>query len=475
MSAFAALVSGRMRRPALWADASLWLQAGAVLVAGLVLSFAPLSLAVSIVGGVAIALFALLHPPAALPLLVFSVPFGLVREVALGRARLGLPEAFWALAWGAWLTQGAARRRLDVRAGPLAWLFALFAWTTALSLLVATSVLEAIPEVIKWAEVWALYLMARSVLRPRWVPWLIGAALAAGTVQGLLGIYQFVWQAGPEPFRLGRFLRAFGTFAQPNPYAGYLGMVVPLGLSLTLWALGAAWRKPRRFWAGARLLAYGLATIICIAGIVMSWSRGAWLGFATATLTVMTVHSGRSRLVLISLVLIMTITGLLSGFGLLPPAISARLADLGSFIGPLNLNAVEITDANFSVYERVAHWYAGIAMFADHPWLGVGAGNFSVVYSAYALARWQQPLGHAHNIYINIAAETGLVGLLAFLAMWGATFAITLRSIRNTSGYSRAVAVGVLGVLIHMSVHNLFDNLFVQRMYLHWALLLALI
>jgi putative inorganic carbon (HCO3(-)) transporter len=475
LSAFAALVSGRMRRPVLWADASVWLQAGAVLVAGLVLSFAPLSLAVSIVGGVAIALVALLHPPAALLLLAFSVPFGLVREIALGRARLGLPEAFLALALGAWLTQGAARRQVDVRPGPLAWLFALFAWTTALSLLVATSVLEVVPEVVKWVEVWALYLMARSVVRPRWVPWLIGAILAAGTVQGLLGVYQFVWQAGPEPFRLGRFLRAFGTFAQPNPYAGYLGMVVPLGLSLTLWALGAAWREQHRFWAGTRLLAYGLATIICIAGIVMSWSRGAWLGLAASGLVVMMVHSGRSRLVLISLILILAVTGLLSGFGLLPPAISARLADLGSFMGPLNPNAVEITDANFSVYERVAHWYAGLAMFANHPWFGVGAGNFSVVYATYALARWQQSLGHAHNIYINVAAETGLIGLIAFLVMWGAAFVTTLCSIRNTTGYSRAVAVGVLGVLIHISVHNLFDNLFVQRMYLHWALLLALI
>ncbi|MCC7355591.1 MAG: O-antigen ligase family protein, partial [Anaerolineae bacterium] len=404
-----------------------------------------------------------------------SVPFGLVREFALGRARLGLPEAFLALALGTWLVQGAARRRLELRAGPQAWLFAFFAWTTALSLLVATSVQEVIPEVVKWVEVWALYVMARSVLRLRWSPWLIAAALAAGTLQGLLGVYQFVWQAGPEPFRLGRFLRAFGTFAQPNPYAGYLGMVVPLGLSLTLWTFSVAWREPRKLRAGARLLGYGFATAVCALGIVMSWSRGAWLGIAAAGLVVMVVHSGRSRLVLICLLLIAAITGLLSGFGLLPAVISERLADLSSFIGLLNPNAVEITDANFSVYERVAHWYAGIAMFADHPWFGVGAGNFSAVYATYALARWQQSLGHAHNVYINIAAETGLVGLLSFLMMWGGAFVITLRSIRNATGYRWAVAVGVLGVLVHVSVHNLFDNLFVQRMYLHWALLLALI
>jgi putative inorganic carbon (HCO3(-)) transporter len=447
-----------------------------VLALGLFLALAPLSLALFLVGGMAVALISLLHPPVALLLLIFSVPFGLVREIAWARARLGAPEALLALALAAWFAQGAIRRRLDVHAGPLAWPFGLFAWAVALSTLVAVSFQEAIPEVIKWLEVLALYLMARSVLRPRWVPWLLAAALAAGTIQGLLGVYQFVRQVGPEAFRLGRYLRAFGTFAQPNPYAGYLGMVVPLGFSLSWWALGAAWRERGRLRALARLLGYGVATVICAAGLIMSWSRGAWLGFVAASLAVIMAQSGRSRwLVLISLVLVGAMMGLLGGFGLLPGALVARLSDLGSFVSLPNLTAVEVTEANYSVYERVAHWYAGLAMFADHLWLGVGAGNFAVFYPDYAPARWQVSLGHAHNIFINTAAETGLTGLLAFIVAWGMALIVAVRRVQTCAGYARAVAAGVLGVLVHVSVHNLFDNLFVQRMYLHLALLLALI
>lgn len=476
LSTFSHLVSrNALHRPVFQASPSVWLGGGAVLALGLFLALAPLPLTLLLVGGAAVALISFLHPPVALILLTFSVPFGLVHEVALGRARVGAPEALLALALAAWLAQGAARRQLHIRLGPLAWPWGLFAWTVALSMLAAASFQEAFPEVVKWAEVLALYLMACSVLRPRWVPWLIAAALAAGTVQGLLGVYQFVRQVGPEAFRLGRYLRAFGTFAQPNPYAGYLGMVAPLGLSMTWWALGLARQDPHRPRALLRLLGYGAATTICAAGLIMSWSRGAWLGFAAAVLVVMVVQSGRSRLLLVSLVLAAVVIGLLGGFGLLPAAITTRFADLGSFVSLPDLNAVEITDANYSVYERVAHWYAGLAMFAWHPWLGVGAGNFTVAYPDYAPGRWLVSLGHAHNIFINTAAETGLVGLLAFTVAWGAALIVAARRVRTATGYAKAVAAGVLGVLVHVSVHNLFDNLFVQRMYLHLALLLALI
>jgi O-antigen ligase len=434
-----------------------------------------LPLAFALVGGVALVVAALLQPAVSLPLLVLSLPFGLVREISLGGARLGIPEGLLFVALAGWIAQGAARRKLAVRTGPLLWPLAVFAWVTALSLVDATSVQETLAEVVKWTEAAALYLMARSVAGPRGARWIIAAALIAGTAQGLLGVYQFVRQAGPESFRQGRFLRAFGTFAQPNPYAGYLGMVAPLGLSLSWWALGRIWREPRRARSWARFAVYALPTAACAAGIAMSGSRGGWLGFAAAILTILVAQSGRSRLALLILMIALAATGLLGSLGLLPPTISARLADFGAFVGPLDLQNAEVTDANFSVLERIAHWYAGLEMFADHPWLGVGAGNYALAYPAYALARWQDPLGHAHNIYINVAAETGWIGLIAFAAVWIAAIIVALRAVQTRSGYRRAVAIGVLGVLMHVTVHNLFDNLFVQRMYLQIALLLVLL
>jgi O-antigen ligase len=112
-------------------------------------------------------------------------------------------------------------------------------------------------------------------------------------------------------------------------------------------------------------------------------------------------------------------------------------------------------------------------MFSDHPWLGVGIGNYAVAYPAYALPRWYEPLGHAHNYYLNMAAEAGLMGLTAYLVAGAVVFIWVVRRIRDWRAWPQALAIGVLGVLTHLSVHNLFDNLYVQHMILHLALLLG--
>jgi O-antigen ligase len=85
------------------------------------------------------------------------------------------------------------------------------------------------------------------------------------------------------------------------------------------------------------------------------------------------------------------------------------------------------------------------------------------------------PLGHAHNYYLNIAAESGVLGLAAYLSLWGMVLLACWQATRVTQGWHWGVALGILGVVVHLSVHNLFDNLFVHNMYLHLAILLAII
>jgi O-antigen ligase len=136
---------------------------------------------------------------------------------------------------------------------------------------------------------------------------------------------------------------------------------------------------------------------------------------------------------------------------------------------------VKVTDENYAIVERMAHWQAAWEMFKERPWLGVGIGNYEPVYPAYSLPGWKEPLGHAHNYYLNIAAEAGLVGLFAYLILWGSAFWQALKAIRRSEGFWRGVAVGIFGVLVHLSAHNLFDNLYVQNMYVHIAILLGLI
>ena len=114
-------------------------------------------------------------------------------------------------------------------------------------------------------------------------------------------------------------------------------------------------------------------------------------------------------------------------------------------------------------------------MWRDQPWLGIGFGNYAVVYPLYAVGRWLDPLGHAHNYFLNIGAETGLVGLTLYLIFWVFTLGLLWQTVRRSQGFNRAVAIGAIGIIVHLHVHNFFDNLFVQGMYLHLAIILALV
>ncbi|MGB9593753.1 MAG: O-antigen ligase family protein, partial [Anaerolineae bacterium] len=244
------------------------------------------------------------------------------------------------------------------------------------------------------------------------------------------------------------------------------GLVFPLALALLLSA-PAAWREgiASRRWRVAAWVGVAAAGALALGGIVASWSRGAWIGLAASTVTVILLRGRRwAAALLIVAALAVALLGAGAAANVLPPAIVERFADVGAYFRPFDVRTVEVTDANWAIVERMAHWQAGWAMFSDRPWLGVGFGNYEAVYPAYAVGIWRDPLGHAHNYYINVAAEAGLVGLAAYLAVLATALAQTGRSARRASGLARAVCIGALGLLAHLCVHNVVDNLYVHGM-----------
>jgi O-antigen ligase len=126
----------------------------------------------------------------------------------------------------------------------------------------------------------------------------------------------------------------------------------------------------------------------------------------------------------------------------------------------------------------MAHWQAGWYMFLDHPWLGVGAGNYPDAYPAYAVGQWLEPLGHAHNYYLNMLAELGVVGGGLLVLLLGLAFRELLGALLPSEAQSdtfwRAVLAGSIGGLIVFCVHNLFDSLFVHSVNVQVGVLLGL-
>lgn len=442
----------------------------ALMAGGLALAMLPLPLAgLSVAGGIVV-VATLVRPEVGLYLLIVAVPFGSVREISLGGMTVGATEALIGLALAAWLARMVAQRKVAPTLPPLTLPLLLFLGTALLSLPGALSLKYGLKEIIKWTEVLGLYVFAANVLDRRRARVLVPMILLAGTAAALHGWIQFFTRRGPEGFLLfERFMRAYGTFEQPNPYAGYLGLIAPLALSLAL----GSWRGSGR--GLGEFFIYSASLGVIVVAMAMSWSRGGWLGFAAAAAAVSAVRSRRAAAAFAALMAVVALVLILGSFQLLPEVLTQRFTDFLPYLRPFDVRDVEVTDANFAVVERMAHWQAGWQMWAEHPWRGVGIGNYEPIYPAYFIPPWKEPLGHAHNYYLNVAAEAGLVGLLAYLILWGTAFWQTKQAIRQTSGWEKAVAVGVLGVLVHLSVHNFFDNLFVHNMYAHVAVLLALL
>ncbi len=439
------------------------------LAVGLLILFLPLKWAVALLGASSLVILSLLNPVAVFPFLALSIPFGSLREFPVGPARVGLTEAMVALAAAAWLARKLALRESWRGPGPLFFPFLVLYGVMAASVLQAVSLEHSLKELLKWGEVLLIYLILSTSFEARGIPFVVGGLLLAGLLEGLLGAYQFLTRSGPEHFTvMGRFVRAYGHFMQPNPFGGYMGLVMPLALALGSGLLIDG-KIPRRWrlGLGSACLAAGGVTG---AALVMSWSRGAWLGAAAALATLAVLADRRISL---PLAFVLLLLALLARPPLEP--LLARFQELS--LAPLSedIRTAEVTDENYAVIERLAHWDAALRMWRDHFWLGVGIGNYEPVYPAYALPRWPEPLGHAHNYYLNIAAETGFVGLVAYLVFWGWAFFLALRAYGMASGWEKALLAGAIGSFVHLSVHNIFDNLYVHGMYLHVAILLGIV
>jgi O-antigen ligase len=213
-------------------------------------------------------------------------------------------------------------------------------------------------------------------------------------------------------------------------------------------------------------------------GIGLSQSRGAWLGAAVAILCLMLAWSRSTRRLLIPCGLGAALLLALALTGALPAAILDRLSQAVEYFGVFDVRTVDVTPENWAVVERMAHWQAGWYMFLDHPWLGVGAGNYAQAYPAYYVASWLEPLGHAHNYYINMLAELGVVGGGLLLLLLGIAFSqlggALVRSELRAGTFWRAALAGTFGGLVVFCVHNLFDSLFVHSVNVQIGVLLGL-
>jgi O-antigen ligase len=253
-----------------------------------------------------------------------------------------------------------------------------------------------------------------ALWRTAWVLVLVGALL------GTISMYQVLTSSyGFEFGGFGRIKfahivgslhepRIAGPVGDPNFYAQVLVMLVPIAL-YRLWGEASIRLKVAA--------AYALAATIL--ALVFTYSRGGALALGVVLVLGVIQQKKLNHLLLGLLVLAPLIF-------FIPEQFEGRLSTLDQLI-PGRSEATLHSDSSFR--QRTLLMRSAWGMFADHPFLGVGAGNYSEHYEEYAAQVGSTVSSYEnfgmprlpHSLYLQVAAETGVVGLVVFMAIIIAT------------------------------------------------------
>lgn len=295
-------------------------------------------------------------------------------------------------------------------------------------------------------------LLATAPERVRRAGW---ALVAGGAFLGGLAVIQAL--AGDSGTVFGGFARldygqvygnvfearAAGPLGDANFFAQILVLAFPVAVVL-------AWTERRR-WTKALALASAAAIA---AGVVATYSRGGALALAVVgALSLFAARPSRRRVALAA--------GLLAvGLLLLPADFTRRLDTLRQFLP----GAERVTELDSSIQNRKLLMQVGWRIFEDHPVMGVGAGNYTVHFGEYAAevgstVQEYEDIGrphYTHNLYLQVASETGLLGLAAL----GAALLLVLGHLRRAesayfaagqevyAGLASAFQIALVGYLL---------------------------
>lgn len=277
-------------------------------------------------------------------------------------------------------------------------------------------------------------------------------SVSAGVIISIAGLYQYFYVHEPFHFRINDFrLKAYATFGQPNAFGSYLIGFVPLSIGLFNYYDSWKWK----------LLLLSSSFVMSLA-LFATFSRGSWIGLVFGMGIMFAVTYKR-----------------LSKISLLLPSLTVLLA-AGIILGDIYFIKPEVIK-RFSNTQRLLLAKSALDMTVDQPLIGVGPGNYSVQLPNYASKeliesaqidynpkerKWfvnpnkKIDIEIAHNMFLQIAAEMGLLGLAAFLWVLYTYYKISLKLLKqcklpkNIGQYF--IRAGLIGSFTAIMVSGLF-------------------
>jgi O-antigen ligase len=230
----------------------------------------------------------------------------------------------------------------------------------------------------------------------------------------------------------------FGPYVNNSHFAGYAAMAAALATGAALGALDRlreAWRSRRHGWLalggreGNAFVRWAAVVMVLVAGLVASGSRGGVAAFGLAAL-VLPFASGRRRTSAIAVVLL--------------AALGVAWIGLGGIVGAFEARGIRGS--------RLDLWADMLPLLPDFPVFGLGLNAFSTAYPLYQTVWPTEWIGEAHNEYLQVLLDLGLVGTLLVGTLLVLVFRAALR------GAARGgLDLGLFGALLALAIHNLVD------------------
>jgi len=288
----------------------------------------------------------------------------------------------------------------------------------------------------------ALYFTVLQACRTRGdILTVVGGALAGLLIAGVQGVVQQVLGSFSEAgFIVGDTIvqRVQGSFGHPNQYGGYLALLIPLAGAVMV---------GRAFPLRLRLLGT-VALAAALPALTFSYVRGAIGALVLGSLLWLAVVRPRAALGVAVVVTLAAVT-------LAPATLKERFSGQQSGGEDVSL--------------RQDLWGAAIDIYSERPILGVGLNNFAEGYGRLPpvprtatqrrLLHQTQVLvpPHAANLYLNVLAEEGIIGVLSLLALGGAAVVVAYRGTKSRDPLGRTISLAVGAAVFVLALHSMLE------------------
>jgi putative inorganic carbon (HCO3(-)) transporter len=297
------------------------------------------------------------------------------------------------------------------------------------------------------------YLVSHNVKSYEQIKRLVGVLLASAVIVSLYGFYQYILGVDANSFEwvdAQQFpdlkVRVFSTMQNPNLLAGFLVTIIAIAIGLGL-----------RFTASDQKLSM-LALVVVLGGcLVLTYSRGAWVSLAIVIAAYGILYDRR--------ILWLLLAG---------PAVMLCFSEVSGRI----ISIFHPTDTSSTL--RLALWHSTLAMISNNPLSGIGWGAYWLVYPQYDFFINDEStvIFHAHNMYLHLAAETGIPGLVAFVAFMYSHALMAVRLLRQPCPpWVQGLLTGLIAAILGLAVSGLTDHILfsIQMSMLAWLLFAVVI